>query len=95
MFDGAALLFKESGLKDSIVIAKLHDEFWKKRRLEVFSRDKFRCVQCSSPFRIECDHIQNRSQGGTHSMDNLQTLCHNCHYHKTNVLGKWAKKKHA
>jgi hypothetical protein len=28
-------------------------------------------------------------------MDNLQTLCHNCHYHKTNVLGKWAKKKHA
>ena len=83
------------GYKDASTIQRVHDDFWRNRRQEVFKRDGFKCVECKSPFHIECDHIENRSQGGNHSMENLQTLCRDCHYHKTNLLGKWAKRKNA
>lgn len=83
------------GLKDTRVFQEIHDEFWKIRKAEAFKRDGYRCVMCSSPFQIECDHKVNRSQGGTHDLSNLQVLCRECHYAKTNLKGRWAKSKNA
>lgn len=80
-----------TGHKEKDVLQDLHDKFWKIRKTEVFIRDGHKCVVCCSPFHIECDHIVNRSQGGTHDPSNLQTLCNNCHSAKTWLKGRWAK----
>lgn len=84
--------FAAKAMKDSIAIKMVHDQFWNYRKKQVFQRDGYRCVKCSSPFKIECDHIKNRSQRGTHAMDNLQTLCSECHREKTGLKGDWLKR---
>ena len=93
--DGDVPLAEAKGYKDPAAIQDLHNQFWKQRRNQVFMRDNFKCVECGSPFQLECDHIENRSRMGTHKMENLQTLCRRCHYDKTNLLGRWAKRKNA
>lgn len=37
----------------------------------------------------EADHINPRYKGGTNDLDNMQTLCLNCHVKKTNRDVKW------
>ena len=61
-----------------------------KLRVQVFQRDKFRCVYCgASPSdgvtRLHCDHRIPRIAGGLTCLDNLQTLCEACN------LGKGAQ----
>jgi len=56
---------------------------WKYLRHAVFERDDYACVICGSRANIECDHRIARHQGGSHEMDNLQTLCRSCHIEKT------------
>lgn len=52
--------------------------------MKVLQRDKFTCQHCGLVGGdLECDHIVNQAQGGTDAMDNLQTLCKECHKIKT------------
>lgn len=76
-------VFIEKGKKESLVFDKLHRLFWDMRKRQVFERDMWRCTRCCSVLQLQCDHIVNRSSGGTHDMENLQTLCAQCHYKKT------------
>jgi len=45
------------------------------------------CAKCSERNRItaatEVDHIVPLHKGGTDDLDNLQSLCHDCHAEKT------------
>lgn len=52
------------------------------RKLEVWKRDGFKCVDCKSDSDLTVDHIHPRSKGGTEEMDNLQTLCRPCNSRK-------------
>jgi len=59
---------------------------WSQRRSAVLSRDGNKCLQCGYPDgfkrRSRELHVHHRvpvSRGGTHSLDNLVTLCHICH----------------
>jgi len=58
-------------------------------RINVFSRDNFRCVFCGkSPAtdigtKLHIDHITPFSKGGTNTADNLQTLCEECNLGKS------------
>lgn len=83
------ILASAKSKKERVAWQKIHDDFWSMRRKKVMERDGFRCVYCSSPFRLEVDHIKNRSVGGTHNMTNLQVLCNFCHMSKTNLQGAW------
>lgn len=56
---------------------------WPELRRATFHADDYKCVQCGSRARIECDHITPREAGGTDDLDNLQTLCRECHMDKT------------
>jgi hypothetical protein len=76
-------VFVEKGKKEPVVFDKLHRLFWEMRKRQVLERDNWRCRKCSSVLQLQVDHIVNRSSGGTHNMENLQTLCSNCHYLKT------------
>jgi 5-methylcytosine-specific restriction endonuclease McrA len=44
----------------------------------------------SKPAKPEYHHIKPFSEGGTHALDNLVTLCHNCHAEETR---KWVAEK--
>lgn len=59
-----------------------NDSSWHKLRLRAFKRDNYHCVQCGSNENLTVDHIQPLSLGGTNAMDNLQTLCADCHEDK-------------
>ena len=63
---------------------KLNARRWARWRRAVFRLDGHRCVKCGRAGRLECDHIIPLDRGGdAWSMDNLQTLCRDCHIVKT------------
>ena len=66
------------------------------RRMEVYLRDKRRCVNCSAPLtfeEMEMDHREkNYGQKRHDNLDNLQTLCgpfkNGCHRGSANAKHK-------
>lgn len=61
---------------------------WEATRKAVFLRDEYKCQGCGRLVGMRkrdahCDHIIAKEAGGTDTMDNLQTLCHECHSRKT------------
>ncbi|WP_348526551.1 HNH endonuclease [Mesorhizobium sp.] len=69
---------------------------WHEIRLQVLSRDNYRCVSCSTPLKsAEADvhHLLPRSMGGTDELANLITLCDGCHaVHHPNLAGGLARR---
>ena len=55
---------------------------WPRIRRKVLRRDKYRCQICGNRGN-EVDHIIEIQDGGLSVMENLRTLCHNCHKRKT------------
>jgi len=59
----------------------------KKKRFEIFKRDRFSCQYCglqSPEVVLEVDHILPVSKGGSDEDANLTTACFNCNRGKTN-----------
>lgn len=57
---------------------------WQRLKREVHVRDNWTCCKCQRvTMNLECDHIVNKAQGGTNDLDNLQSLCHECHNEKS------------
>lgn len=58
---------------------------WQQRRQKVFRRDGYECQNCLmegamiGPAELECHHIVPKESGGTHQLNNLVTLCEQCH----------------
>jgi 5-methylcytosine-specific restriction endonuclease McrA len=59
---------------------------WRKIRDEVLARDGWMCQRCGEDSNLEVDHITERQHGGDDQLENLQTLCRNCHKHKRGVF---------
>lgn len=55
---------------------------WRRNRKLALQRDNHTCQQCGKPGN-QVDHIKRYTQGGTHQLENLRTLCHPCHAHRT------------
>lgn len=57
-------------------------------RFKVFNRDNFRCVYCgrgpSDGVKLQVDHVQPVSKGGTNDLLNLVTACSECNLGKGN-----------
>ncbi len=61
---------------------RVSDEYWRGKKLAL-KRDKQRCRLCGKKVTVgidnHCHHIDGNS--GNHSLDNLVTICIECHYH--------------
>jgi hypothetical protein len=52
---------------------------WEGRRNACLERDGHQCRLCSSDKHLHVHHVQPISAGGSHSLQNLVTLCRRCH----------------
>ncbi|MGE3798493.1 MAG: HNH endonuclease [Thermomicrobiales bacterium] len=48
-------------------------------RRQILSRDNYRCTACGATSDLHVHHIAPRSEGGSHELSNLTTLCFACH----------------
>jgi 5-methylcytosine-specific restriction endonuclease McrA len=55
-------------------------------RRVVFERDGGRCVECSSSFDLQYDHVLPVALGGATTIENLQLLCADCNRRKSDHL---------
>jgi 5-methylcytosine-specific restriction endonuclease McrA len=55
-----------------------YDPIPRKIKAEIYDRDKGICQGCGV-IGVHLHHIIFRSQGGKHTVDNLVTLCNDCH----------------
>ena len=63
-------------------IVRLTGEDLKALRLDVFTRDGFRCARCGQAVTWdsgELMHIVSRGSGGSDTMDNTECGCSRCH----------------
>jgi 5-methylcytosine-specific restriction endonuclease McrA len=58
---------------------KLKAEEYNVLRNEVLKRDSWRCQDCGAMKDLQAHHIRPRSRFGGDVMQNLITLCANCH----------------
>lgn len=63
-----------------------------KLRFAVYARDGERCAKCGSRRNLEIDHIIPISKGGKTTLNNLQTLCHNCNMKKGSSIERYQKR---
>ena len=60
---------------------------------KVKERDGGCCLVCGSTIQLEVDHRIALSNGGDNSMENLGTLCHDCHTIKSKLDGSVRRKR--
>jgi group II intron reverse transcriptase/maturase len=70
--------------RDIHPIAKEYDEIYQINRLKAFERDGWRCIKCSERTGLVAHHIKPVPKGKfdpvtVHRVENLQTLCIDCH----------------
>ena len=52
---------------------------WAEMRLAVLQRDGYHCTECGNSNHLHAHHIRPVRKGGAAQMDNLKTLCKDCH----------------
>jgi len=52
---------------------------WAEIRLTILARDNYQCTQCGNTKSLHIHHNHARRHNGTNHMDNLKTLCRDCH----------------
>lgn len=73
------VIFISNNKKERHAYKELHDKYYNMMRFLVFERDEYKCVRCGSGSNLQCHHKKYRSQGGTHMIENNETLCWICH----------------
>jgi len=76
---------KYKRIHDSELKSSTRGIFWHSYRFEALKRDNFSCQECGVKRRdqeLDVHHIRPLSRGGTNELDNLITLCKECHKNK-------------
>jgi hypothetical protein len=59
---------------------KLRDPRWQKKRLQIFSRDGFKCISCNDPdTELQVHHLKYQGEPWEAPDEFLITLCRHCH----------------
>ena len=76
-----------------------HTKAWPRLRRRVLTRDRHTCQDCHRQGlrRVEVHHIRHLADGGSDDLENLTTLCYDCHRkrhasvgHRDITRGAWA-----
>lgn len=60
---------------------KLKSPKWQKKRLEVLNRDDFTCQHCGdTETELHVHHLKYSGEPHEATLENLLTLCKDCHY---------------
>ena len=69
---------------------------WDKIRIQILRRDNYLCVEHQRRGQLveayQVDHIKPKAQEGDDSLDNLQSLCVQCHKEKTQKEARHGQK---
>ena len=57
----------------------IHSEEWRQKRNQVLKRDGFRCQMCGTAKNLRVHHISYEHLNQDEELDDLITLCDNCH----------------
>ena len=69
-------------------------KLWKRKRLEIFERDGWRCSECGKAGRLECHHVEKITSARLwFDNDNLATICRGCHIEKSRQEKKEREKE--
>ena len=70
-------------------------DVWTALRAAVFGRDNYTCQYCGERAgRLECDHVDPVSNGGSHDTSNLVTACFKCNRSKgSKTLAEWRARR--
>ena len=52
---------------------------WERLRRAAFDRDGWRCQDCGKAAAMEAHHVKPLEDGGANTVENLLTLCRDCH----------------
>ena len=67
--------------------ARLDPKRWARARHAAFERDGHRCTNCKSAGALEGHHVISLEDGGSeYDLDNILTLCRNCHLRLHNPI---------
>lgn len=76
--------------------ARQYNVYYENIRAEViYKRDKYKCCECGCrvfksktyrPDQATLDHVIPMSKGGSHTIDNIVTMCHTCNSSKSDRL---------
>ena len=71
--------------------SRLSASEWAGIRSAVFERDDYTCAYCDKRGgKLECDHVEPISRGGTNEMGNLVTACQSCNRKKrSKLISEW------
>ena len=58
---------------------RLKGKAYKDLQVAVLKRDNFACISCGRHTEAPPHHVIFRSQGGSDTMENMVTLCMECH----------------
>lgn len=69
---------------------------WKRARRERLDMDGWRCQGCRRAGRLEVHHLHSMRDGGNHALENLVSLCRQCHMNahrqpQTASARQWAR----
>lgn len=74
--------------KEKVAIFLLVNEIYRQNRMAALKRDGYRCVNCGGTTNLQAHHKKHRKIAGSDRNDrlnNLITLCGDCHEHEHSV----------
>jgi len=78
-FSGDELIVQCSHLIEQVALQVLVREVYQLNSFQVLEEHGWRCARCRSVKRLQIHHRRYRSHGGTHTVDNLEPVCWDCH----------------
>jgi 5-methylcytosine-specific restriction endonuclease McrA len=68
-----------NGIRPKAARLQLDPQLYERLRQQVLDRDGWRCQLCGAMSNLEVQHKEFRSHSGSHSEENLITVCAACH----------------
>lgn len=81
--DPCAIQYMTERMEENPIVVGFIPEWFPIRKMEALQRDKYMCQDCGIIDRVEVHHIIPLKCDGGNELENLVSLCYDCHKHYT------------